>query len=744
MRLLTYLFLLLTFQGFAQYCPYLGPDQLLPCGVGSTTLTADLSQCGPGGPNPNQTTNYGVTNIPYVSQTNTGTQLFMTDDSQQGPFNIGFNFCFFGTTYSQFYVGSNGWISFGGGQPITFTSQPIPTVSGLVPKNCIMGPWQDWHPGLGGQIRYQVQGTAPCRKLVVSWINVPMFQCTNNFGTFHIVIYETTNIIENYIQDKPNCIQWQNGTATQGIHNAAGSIGITSPGRNSTAWTTNNDAYRWTPSGPVVTPTLTWYRIGNPNPIGTGLTINVTPPAAGASYTCRYVYPICNAGWSTCNPNGSNIGPDTVFVLPGPPNLPLPIINVVNPTCDNYCDGTIDIIPQGGNGVQTISWNGLQPPTFNLVGVCEGVYPFTITDAGGCTVTSTATLVDPQPIIINPIFGTSILCFNSTVNPFTVTSPTPNLNYVWTTTNGNITTGQGTDQINLDVTGVAGGTYNNMLSVYGENVNGCVSQTELFTIDVLNIIPVIDPLGPYCEYDSCLPINVTPSGGILFGNNVWGNDYCPDNGFIGLDNVSYSYSQSGCVFGTNINVQVYPRPTLVPVIDGRPNVSYEYHELCEGDSIVDLYEAVSPNGGYNEWYVFGDTLQGPTINITWDTEGIYTFEVVRWENGCVSFPEDFDITIELCPQELIYIPNSFTPDGDEHNQTFSPVFTSGFDPFDFHMIIYNRWGQTIFESYNHTNGWDGTYNNQLCPDGIYTWMATYGTPKDGGKRSIMGYITLVR
>ena len=130
---------LISFVGFGQYCPYLGPDQLLPCGVSSTTLTADLTQCGIGGVNPNQTTNYGVTNIPYVVQTNTGTNLTMGDDTQQGPFNIGFNFCFFGQTYTQFYVGSNGWISFSPGQPTTFTSQTIPTTNGLVPKNCICG-----------------------------------------------------------------------------------------------------------------------------------------------------------------------------------------------------------------------------------------------------------------------------------------------------------------------------------------------------------------------------------------------------------------------------------------------------------------------------------------------------------------------------------------------------------------------------------------------------------------------------
>lgn len=128
------LLLLFPFFVYSQFCPALGPDQILPCGVGTTTLTADLSQCGPGGANPNQTTNYSVGAIPYVNQTNTGNQLFMTDDSQQGPFQIGFNFCFFGTTYTQFWVGSNGWISFSPGQPITFTTQTIPTGNALVPK----------------------------------------------------------------------------------------------------------------------------------------------------------------------------------------------------------------------------------------------------------------------------------------------------------------------------------------------------------------------------------------------------------------------------------------------------------------------------------------------------------------------------------------------------------------------------------------------------------------------------------
>jgi gliding motility-associated-like protein len=736
--LLTYLFM--SFVVFGQYCPYLGPDQNLPCGVGSTTLTADLSQCGPGGVGPKQTTNYAVSSIAYNPQTNTGTQLFMGDDTQQGPFPIGFTFCFYGQTYTQFYIGSNGWISFSGGQPTTFTSQPIPTGNVLVPKNCIMGPWQDWHPGLGGQIRYQTSGVAPCRKLTVSWIGIPMFLCTGNQGTFHIVIYESTNVIENYIQDKPACVQWQGGTATEGIHNAAGTLAVTVAGRNSTAWTATNDAWRWTPSGPTVNPVLTWFQVGNPVAIGTGPTITVTPPPGGANYTCQFVYPICNAGWTNCNATAGP-GPDTVFVNPGPPNLSPPIINLVNPTCENDCDGVIDVIPVGGSGVQTISWNG-QPPAFTLNNLCEGAYSFTILDANGCTVSGVANLIDPIPPVIDPIFGTSILCYNSTVNPFTVSSPIPNLTYTWATTNGTITSGQGTDIINLDITNVAGGNYPNMLSVYGTTILGCLSQIEYYTVDVLRIFPTIDPMGPYCTYDECVTIMANPVGGTLFGNNVLGTTYCPNNGFEGQDTVSYSYTQSGCVFDTSIYVQVYPRPVISEII---PNTNF--FEICEGDSVLSTYSITSSlPGGYNEWTLLNNTTVSTNYDAVWNQTGYFNLSVVNWVNGCVSLPQSSLINVALCPQSLIYIPNSFTPDGNEHNQTWQPVFTAGFNPYDYHAMVFNRWGEIIWESYDANSYWDGSYKGGefYCPEGIYIFKIDYGSNEDATRNQLHGHVTLIR
>jgi gliding motility-associated-like protein len=93
---------------------------------------------------------------------------------------------------------------------------------------------------------------------------------------------------------------------------------------------------------------------------------------------------------------------------------------------------------------------------------------------------------------------------------------------------------------------------------------------------------------------------------------------------------------------------------------------------------------------------------------------------------------------------LYYIPNTFTPDGDEHNNSWTPIFTSGFDPFDFHLTLYNRWGEIIFESFNSSDSWDGTYNNLPVQSGVYTWFIQYGDKNNDKESIIKGNVTIVR
>ncbi len=102
------------------------------------------------------------------------------------------------------------------------------------------------------------------------------------------------------------------------------------------------------------------------------------------------------------------------------------------------------------------------------------------------------------------------------------------------------------------------------------------------------------------------------------------------------------------------------------------------------------------------------------------------------------------IVVRVLDELVYYVPNSFTPNGDEHNNTFQPVFTSGFDPYSFRLLIFNRWGETIFESKDAKVGWDGTYNGVLVQEGIYSWTVTFKDPDTDKKFSANGHMSLIK
>ena len=112
--------------------------------------------------------------------------------------------------------------------------------------------------------------------------------------------------------------------------------------------------------------------------------------------------------------------------------------------------------------------------------------------------------------------------------------------------------------------------------------------------------------------------------------------------------------------------------------------------------------------------------------------------------GCV---DSISIPITYQEELIYYIPNSFTPDADEHNQTFKPIFTSGFDPYNYEINIYNRWGELIWKSFDHTQGWDGTFSsNKGIPvqEGQYSWVIKFKTKDSDGKSVIFGTVNVLK
>lgn len=93
---------------------------------------------------------------------------------------------------------------------------------------------------------------------------------------------------------------------------------------------------------------------------------------------------------------------------------------------------------------------------------------------------------------------------------------------------------------------------------------------------------------------------------------------------------------------------------------------------------------------------------------------------------------------------VYYIPNAFSPDGDEFNNTFQPVFTQGFDPMNFELRIFDRWGEVLFESHDASAGWDGSYSGQPVPSGMYVWQIVFHSPNDGKAQQLQGHLSLLR
>lgn len=127
-----------------------------------------------------------------------------------------------------------------------------------------------------------------------------------------------------------------------------------------------------------------------------------------------------------------------------------------------------------------------------------------------------------------------------------------------------------------------------------------------------------------------------------------------------------------------------------------------------------------------------------------------TYQVVLEGNYAVTVSSDFgcegsdEVTlVEQCPTK-IFVPNIFSPNDDHINDTFGPFAT---DIISLHMQIFDRWGNLVFESFDENQHWDGQWNNQFAPNGVYVWfIEVEGYLRDGSTFSQQktGSVTLVR
>lgn len=168
-------------------------------------------------------------------------------------------------------------------------------------------------------------------------------------------------------------------------------------------------------------------------------------------------------------------------------------------------------------------------------------------------------------------------------------------------------------------------------------------------------------------------------------------------------------------------------------------------EICENSNTFTYSTTIDINGTVS-WFLNGYSIgEGLNINITYDEPGDYQLVAIGYNDlGCPGNPVVLDIVVTKCDPLIYWIPNTFTPDNDEYNQTWQPILSSGISEDNFELSVYNKWGVLIWQTYDINSSWDGTFGGVIVPDGTYIWTLKLDMLDNDGKKLISGHVTIIR
>jgi gliding motility-associated-like protein len=372
------------------------------------------------------------------------------------------------------------------------------------------------------------------------------------------------------------------------------------------------------------------------------------------------------------------------------------------------------------------------------VAVGSATITYTVNGSGSCTGSDLATLsvtVTPGPEA-GTLSGTASVCVGNN----TTIASNGDAGGAWTSSNNSIATVSASGV----VTGVAVGS---ATITYTVNGSGSCSGSDLATLSV-----TVNQGAPASftvnQANGCAPLTVTFTSSSNSGSCLWniGNGQTL-NGCT----ATYTFTQSGCydvsLISTNNGCASTVTEDDVVCVDSNPIAAFSssatiFDELVEGVNFTN-----SSIGAISYLWYFGDGQSSTDINpyhtFNQSNNGAYVQLIAYSQSGCADTAQ---LTIGYQEEEVFYVPNSFTPDGDEYNNVFFPFFYSGYDPYNYELAIFDRWGELIFESRNVLVGWDGSYGDKgrKAQDGIYIWKITFKNALNDKRRQVVGHVNLIR
>lgn len=175
---------------------------------------------------------------------------------------------------------------------------------------------------------------------------------------------------------------------------------------------------------------------------------------------------------------------------------------------------------------------------------------------------------------------------------------------------------------------------------------------------------------------------------------------------------------NGCDSIRTIRLEVVPKP--------KPDLGAD-RALCPGDTLV-----LQPGQFISYQWQDGSSSAGLTIKQL----GLYAVTVT---DTCGSATDEILVSQGICE---LYFPSAFTPNSDGKNDLFRMISSNVLSSYS--LVVFNRWGQVVFETHDKADGWDGTMHGKLLDTGIYTWYCNFKKMSSPENTIIKGTVLLMR
>lgn len=418
-----------------------------------------------------------------------------------------------------------------------------------------------------------------------------------------------------------------------------------------------------------------------------------------------------------------------VYVLPNP---------TLTATGATVCAGQSAVLTSTGNGI-SYEWKGpgfysATPQTIvpNVNVMSAGIYTAIVRAANSCT-TGFDVNVDVIAIPQASIIATQTVCFNDVINLQGSGGET----YRW---DGPFDFSSNLQIVTFSASSIGlSGTY----TLSAINKSGCVG---IATTDV-KILSI-------------------PEGQLTSNNNLHCVPFCSEFGFSNKNNVALLYSNwqinghsyagpsfnycfteggnytvfgsfgdaNGCANTTSFVINAHETPVADFIYKPERPAETADEVIFKNISTGLLIEKT------NWFFLDNASFKSTDYDVAYYFKEAGTFPVsllVRNAWGCV---DTIIKPIVVSEDFAIYVPNSFTPNDDNTNETFQP---KGRGVINYNLIIFDRWGEKLFETNDFYKGWDGSFRGRPCKSETYEWKIL-ASDKSSKIKNLQGHVTLYR